>query len=80
MRLTQEELHIVWSDAQGRGINPKWLISMVEEIRVWRNMGNAFMGLIDTVENRCMAVTPTLREMTNEEFGTIYKRIHAALR
>lgn len=39
MRLTEEELHTVWDFAKetpGHDINPKWLISMVEEIRVYR--------------------------------------------
>jgi len=42
MRLTEEELHTVWDFGQdtlglpGNDINPKWLMSMVEEIRASR--------------------------------------------
>lgn len=42
-QLTEEELHIVWDFGQdilglpGNDINGEWLMSMVEEIREWRN-------------------------------------------
>lgn len=38
-RLTEEDLHNVWSfatETPGGDVDPKWLISMVEEIRVLR--------------------------------------------
>jgi len=50
-RLTEEELHAIWdfaTETPGGDVDPKWLISMVEEIRVWRNVGNALVGLVDT--------------------------------
>ena len=67
-----------------KNISYRWLSSMVNEIRLWRSAGNALVGLVDTVENRCMAadgpVTPTLREMTEDEFCTIYQKIIKVLK
>ncbi len=46
-RLTEKELHIVWdfaTETPGHDINPKWLISMVEEIRCRRKTMQESVG------------------------------------
>ena len=51
MRLTEEELHTVWDFATNTPntpqleINPCWLISMVEEIRVHRSVKQKSVGM-----------------------------------
>ena len=59
--------------------NREVLADMGNELKAWRKIGNDFVELVDTVEGRCMAaygpVTPTLREMTEDEFRTIYQKI-----
>lgn len=50
MRLTAEELHTVWdfaSNTPGHDINPKWLTSMVEEIRERRASKSVGTRLIE---------------------------------
>ncbi len=85
-KLTTEELDFLEDFATdilhlvGNDVEPRKLINMINEIRTWRKAGNVFIEIVDTIENRCMAAeTSTSQEMTNEEFGAIYKQIHAAM-
>ena len=64
--------------------NRKVLADMGNELKAWRKIGNDFVELVDTVEGRCMAadgpVTPTLKEMTEDEFCNIYEKITNVLK